>query len=71
MYEMRAEPSTELGRLLWHVIAKDTTLSTLCGSLLSPDRAPLPAAEPASDHYCAACMHAVRAQGEAVTEDRA
>lgn len=40
MYEMRAESSAERGHLLWHVIAKDTTLSTLCGSLLNPGHVP-------------------------------
>ncbi|MEU6890259.1 hypothetical protein ABZ934_00385 [Streptomyces sp. NPDC046557] len=68
MYEMRAESSAERGQLLWHVIAKDTTLSTLCGSLLSPGRPPVPPTEPTADHYCAACMHAVRAQGEPVAD---
>ncbi|MGW7101777.1 hypothetical protein [Streptomyces sp. NPDC054838] len=68
MYEMRAESGAERGHLLWHVIAKDTTLSTLCGSLLSPGRHPLPATEPAADHYCAACMHAVRERAEPVAD---
>ncbi|MFI5829048.1 hypothetical protein ACIA6C_17665 [Streptomyces sp. NPDC051578] len=68
MYEMRAESSAERGHLLWHVIAKDTTLSTLCGSLLNPGHVPPPAIEPSADHYCAACMQAVRAQTGAVAE---
>ncbi|AYV31599.1 hypothetical protein OHU17_03745 [Streptomyces goshikiensis] len=58
MYEMRAESIADRCQLLWHVIAKDTTFSTLCGSLLNPDQTPPPAADPAAERYCAPCMTA-------------
>jgi hypothetical protein len=67
MYEMRAESTLGRGELMWHVIAKHTPASTLCGSHLtrSPD---VTADEASAEHYCASCMSAfssaVRAERE-------
>ncbi|OEJ28467.1 hypothetical protein AR457_32360 [Streptomyces agglomeratus] len=60
MYEMRAEPTIGKGELIWHVIHKDVTASTLCGRSLMPDSpaALLAQIEAAAERYCSSCMTA-------------
>lgn len=59
MYEMRAESTSDRGELIWHVIAKDATADTLCGSLLAPLQSAIEAAAvPVTERYCAPCMTA-------------
>ncbi|MBT2408522.1 MULTISPECIES: hypothetical protein [unclassified Streptomyces] len=58
MYEMRAESTADRLRLVWHVLAKETPSSALCGFLLRPERAAPSATEPGAEHYCTPCMDA-------------
>ncbi|MER5777554.1 hypothetical protein ABT144_25355 [Streptomyces sp. NPDC002039] len=58
MYEMRAESTSDRHQLVWHVIAKEATLNTLCGFQLGPDQAAKSMTEPGSERYCAPCMDA-------------
>ncbi|WP_274562427.1 hypothetical protein [Streptomyces spiramyceticus] len=61
MYEMRAESTVGKAELIWHVISKEATDSTLCGRpvTLSSPAAPLPQNETTAERYCPSCMTAV------------
>ncbi|MFF5707167.1 hypothetical protein ACFY7H_32465 [Streptomyces sp. NPDC012794] len=61
MYEMRAEFAPERSEMLWHVLAKGQTTTTLCGYSL-PQGSTVAAlmSEGTAERYCARCMTAVR-----------
>lgn len=58
MYEMRAEPTMDKRELVWHVIAKDATAGTLCGSHLPTPPHPATDGEATAERYCVPCMTA-------------
>ncbi|MGX1885808.1 hypothetical protein AR457_00480 [Streptomyces agglomeratus] len=59
MHEMRAESTIGTGELIWHVIRKDLTTSSLCGRFLDPASPAAPLTEnEATERYCSSCMTA-------------
>ncbi|MBV6702240.1 hypothetical protein [Kitasatospora aureofaciens] len=67
MYEMWAEhdPAVSPPAVVWHVVAKDDSMASLCGRFLEPSQRVVPTADDCGpafpDRYCDPCLVTVRA----------